>query len=645
MAQGPVNEREFKEHFNTLVFDETIADDPGATVVPPHSDGMPEAATHLAPIERSSDGQLILGATIGEGGMGVVRSATQPALGREVAVKGLRKGDKSGRAAKKLLAEAWITGQIEHPNVVPIHALGLDENGAPLIVMKLVDGVPWTELIRGPDALRDQFGVEDALNWHLDILQQLCNVLHFAHSKNIVHRDLKPDNVMIGQFGEVYLVDWGIAVSVGPDPDGRLPRVREDAGPAGTPSYMAPEMVNNGSGQISPQSDVYLLGSVLHEVLTGRAPHKGPTLFATMMAAFNSEPAQFDEDVPEELVDLCHRAMAKDPTDRVATAEEFRQALVAYDEHRLSRQLSKDASDRVSRLLELTIQPGADEARRRAIYSLFSECRYAFRASLEAWSDNPRSDKGLAEAAVAIARFELRNGDPRAARAALVDIAGPLHELRDEISALEKQQKEEAAHTSALAKVGADFDPKIGQRTRAFVTLVSGLVWAAGPLFVRASIIRSPHMAMEALLACDAVVVVVMSSLFLWARESLTATEFNRRVCAVSAFVVFGQLVLVTGLYFAGFSIDEASLMHLFLWFSATALLAVAVDKRTWMVPVVYFVAFMVASLDGDLFVPAAVISNGFCALALFSVWKPDSWVFRDLFGLLVGKGKGKGRR
>ena len=637
MAARTVNEREFKEHFNTLVFDETIADDPSETLVAPHSDGMPEAASHLAPIERSSDGQLILGATIGEGGMGIVRSATQPALGREVAVKSVRKEGRTPRAAKKLLAEAWITGQLEHPNVVPIHALGLDEHGAPLIVMKLVDGVPWTELISGPANLRERLGAEEALNWHLDILQQLCNVLHFAHSKHVVHRDLKPDNVMIGQFGEVYLVDWGIAVSVGPDPDGRLPRVREDAGPAGTPSYMAPEMVNNGSEQISPLTDVYLLGSVLHEILTGEPPHKGRTLFATMMAAFNSEPPEFDDDIPEELAELCHQAMSKEPADRPTSAEEFRHKLVAYDEHRLSRQLSKDASDRVSRLLELTIHPEVDEARRRAIYSLFSECKYAFRASLEAWSENPRSDKGLKEAAVAIARFELRNGDPRAARAALVDIDAPLEELRDEISALEKKQKAEADHTSALAKVGADLDPNIGQRTRAVVTLASGLVWATGPLFVRASIIRYPDRAMEALLACDAVVVVVMTALFLWARESLTKTEFNRRICAAASFVVFGQLVLITGLYVAGFSIDEASLMHLFLWFSATAFLAIAVDKRVWMVPVAYLIGFLAASFDSQLFVPAAVLTNGFCALSMFFVWKPDDWNVRDLPGLIRG--------
>src|SRR4029079_14794763 len=145
-----------------------------------------------------------------------------------------------------LLREAWITGAIEHPNVVPVHHVALDDDGSPVVVMKRISGAAWSELIEDADEVFRRFGASDLLEWNVGILMQVLNAVRFAHSRGILHRDLKPANVMIGEFGEVYLVDWGIAVSLRDDGSGRLPLAANATEPAGAPVY-------NGPGEVGPR--------------------------------------------------------------------------------------------------------------------------------------------------------------------------------------------------------------------------------------------------------------------------------------------------------------------------------------------------------------------------------------------------------
>jgi serine/threonine-protein kinase len=155
--------------------------------------------------------------TIGEGGMGRVLLARQRSLARDVAIKTL-KDDASPRDRAALVREARVSGSLEHPGIVPVHTLGADGAGRPLLVMKRIVGVDWETLLRNPDhaAWRTVIGeAGDRLDASLEILGRVCRALELAHDRGVIHRDVKPSNVMVGSFGEVYLVDWGLATAKG----------------------------------------------------------------------------------------------------------------------------------------------------------------------------------------------------------------------------------------------------------------------------------------------------------------------------------------------------------------------------------------------------------------------------------------------
>ncbi|MCA9606368.1 MAG: protein kinase, partial [Myxococcales bacterium] len=140
---------------------------------------------------------LEVGDELGRGGMGVVHVAKQTALRRDVAVKQLQE-DRAGLA--NLLKEAWVGGHLEHPNIVPVHTLA----AGPAVVMKRIEGTSWRDFVRAPETVPD---ADDPLGWHLGVLSSVCDAIAFAHARGVLHLDLKPDNVMVGAFGEVYVVD------------------------------------------------------------------------------------------------------------------------------------------------------------------------------------------------------------------------------------------------------------------------------------------------------------------------------------------------------------------------------------------------------------------------------------------------------
>ncbi len=386
---------------------------------------------------------------LARGGMGEVFRACQVGLGREVALKRIR-GEKRHipDARRSFLAEAVITGRLEHPNIVPVYALGSDERGEIFLAMKLVGGKSWKQVLREGRA---------NLQAQLETLNQVCNAVAFAHSRQFIHNDLKPGNVMLGEFGEVLVFDWGLAVSVSDSQDAD-PRVRHKSsikGPFGTPCYIAPELAMGRGSELGPWTDVYLLGAVLFEILTGHPPHMAGSLLDSLRHAMETDAPSFDASVPPELARLCKKALARDPKLRHPDAGAFQKDLQNYLKHWESTRIAGIAKDR----LEVSRSQAAREDARELrddIYEGFAQSVAGFAQSRSLWKENQAANLGERSARLAYARAALDLGDLGLAEAQLtrlhalfpgVPTAGPnpdsLDDLHGEVLAARRSELRE----------------------------------------------------------------------------------------------------------------------------------------------------------------------------------------------------------
>lgn len=546
------------------------------TIVPPDR-SKPELRLSLPLLtERGEHGEhplLEIGDTLGQGGMGLVRSGRQHALGRSVAVKSLLSTDPE--AAHKLLLEARVTGVLEHPNIVPIYTLGQDASGTPLIVMKRIEGTAWSELLNHPEALPED--ETDPLDHHLDILMQVARAVHFAHVRGVLHRDLKPENVMIGSFGEVYLLDWGIAVGLEHGDVEGLPPASDVQGLAGTPRYMAPEQAAPTEWPLSEATDVYLLGAILHEIVTGAPPHGGETLSQTLLQAYVAEPPPL-EGVPEGLRRVVQRALAREPEQRYPDAEPFRQALQHYRVTRHSEQLTDAALDVMAQLQQA--QHG-DEA-------LFTQCRLGFVQALQIWPENPRAVAGLQQALEARIGVELERGSPRTARVLVSELPEPAPELQARVEDAEREAQREAERAAALDHRKSD--SLRGTLTLGFVLSyavvlssfgVVGREWGHTFAHVEFAIFNG----LGALISVGA-------ARWLQSRRDLNEAflRFARQSIVTQAlFVAFPLLALRLNI-----PLVEMLTLSLFLGASLWLTIAVLFDRRVLTLPVILFAAIPV---------------------------------------------------
>jgi len=324
---------------------------------------------------------------LGEGGMGTVHLARQLALGREVALKQIHQQSSGHQSVRdEFLTEAMLTGKLEHPNIVPIYEVGESAGGELFYSMKNVKGRDWDDTI---DTL--------SLNANLEILIDVCDAIAFAHAEGVIHRDLKPQNIMIGGFGEVLVLDWGLAVLGVPGED-----VKASAG--GTPSYMAPEMINPPF-LVGPRSDVYLLGAILFRFLTGQAPHAGKSARAAMKSASQNEIVDPDReriqdlDPTGKLLSVALQAMATAPADRYQTVGEFQQAVREFEAHQESLKLAVRAEE----ALEAAGQSGD--------YMQYSEAVFGFGQAVELWTGNTTAAEGIERSRQAYALCAERKED------------------------------------------------------------------------------------------------------------------------------------------------------------------------------------------------------------------------------------------
>ncbi|MGE3845714.1 MAG: protein kinase [Gammaproteobacteria bacterium] len=310
------------------------------------SAGAVAAAPALQPDFFTPEKRLETLALLGRGGFGAVHAARDRLLLRSVATKVLeRVGVSRPRAALRFVEEAQITAQLDHPNIVPVHDLGIDAEGRYYFTMKQVQGMTLTALLCANDRSRG------ALRSLIDVLIKVCDAVSFAHARGVIHRDLKPDNIMVGSFGQVYVMDWGIArllagsrPSEGGAADGgetvQITRgmgvFGDDEGAiVGTIGYMAPEQARGRLDLIDQRTDVFALGGTLYHVLCGQAPHVGRDTDERIEAALQSripppDQVQPRRDIPPGLARIAMKALAADPARRHQSVQELKADLEGF---------------------------------------------------------------------------------------------------------------------------------------------------------------------------------------------------------------------------------------------------------------------------------------------------------------------------
>lgn len=322
---------------------------------------------------------------LGEGGMGIVWSAKQTSVDRKVAVK-MIKGTFSKKPGQrnKFLAEAIVTGDLDHPNIVPIYDVGADHEGSLFYAMKQVQGTPWLKVIK-----------EKPLQDNLEILLRVADAVAFAHARGIVHRDLKPENVMLGEFGEVLVMDWGLALPMSHFHSAQ--RIRSISSMGGTPAYMSPEMATGPIDRITPQSDVYLLGAILWEIVTGRPPHPGKKVQQCLLSAMRNTIRETDQS--GELVDIARKAMSTNVSDRYPRVKDFQDAVRSYLDHSESLAIAAKSREDLKR------------AKSSGKYEDYSKAVFGFEQARDLWSGNQSATDGVNAAKLAYAEHARNKED------------------------------------------------------------------------------------------------------------------------------------------------------------------------------------------------------------------------------------------
>ncbi|HEY4176376.1 MAG TPA: serine/threonine-protein kinase [Kofleriaceae bacterium] len=301
------------------------------------------AALSTAPpgVLASESRRYTLGALLGQGGMGEVVLAVDEQIGREVAIKRIRSERPSPEELSRFVREARVQGRLQHPAVVPVHDLAYDGNGKPYFVMKRLSGTTMTELLEELRRMTDP-GEEAALRRRLmRAFVDVCLAIELAHTQGIVHRDIKPANIMLGDFGEVYILDWGVARALGEadevvvDSGAKAAVGLElDSGETrhgtvlGTPAYMAPEQMTGD--RAGPSADLYALGCILYEIASGQLLHDKRRSVTQLLRPLDARPSRARAESPPELDAICVRATKLDPVERFASARAVGEAVQAF---------------------------------------------------------------------------------------------------------------------------------------------------------------------------------------------------------------------------------------------------------------------------------------------------------------------------
>lgn len=366
----------------------------------------------------------ILSDRIARGGMGLIYRAHQTTLKREIALK---KAHPQPGIQDRFVFEALVTANLDHPNIVPVYDLIEIQDGIAL-AMKLIGGVSWKALLHPSTPEEHKHAEEYDFERHIEILLKVCDAVAYAHSKGLTHNDLKPENVMVGEFGEVFVMDWGLTLDFRDiqTPPVLAPHCKSINGEVfGTPSYMAPELAEGQGESIGPWTDVYLLGAILYELIMGQPPHQGTTIMEVLLCASQSSTPIFRHNTPKNLRDICEKSMSRHPYQRYRDVPSFRDAVRAYLKHRESMLITEKAQAQLRTCQKavghLFAAYDKTQSHTRIVHSLrgdrnqlymdISESVAGFVQAQVLWQNNPEAKEGENQARIVFARVALQHGD------------------------------------------------------------------------------------------------------------------------------------------------------------------------------------------------------------------------------------------
>lgn len=513
-----------------------------------------------------------LGEVLAEGGLATVRAAHDVVLDRHVAVKQLR--DRDPGLSARFLREARVTSRLIHPNIVPVYDLGLDHEGTPSYAMKWVEGRSLATAIAAAHTLDERLTLIPAVI-------AIAEAVAYAHTQRVIHRDLKPANVILGSFGEVVVIDWGLALRFDDDDDPRTPHRPSSPNPRltsagsvlGTPCYMPPEQARGD--RVDARADIYALGAILYQLVAGTAPYdvsgahsatSSDPVWTQVVAGPPRPIAVVASDVPIELAAIIERAMARAPADRYPDAPALAAALQAFLTHQTSSRLASAANDRVDELAALlsSTDGGADAV--AAIHRLADVARFGLEQALEAWPANPSAVRGLARLRSALFDFEFERDNLTAA----AELAAALPDDDPRHAALERRREVLVDRTAQVDLIERERDVTIGVRERTILSATLLVVMAVMFIQTLAAGVSLGEQASPEVLRRNAVIVCgVIAVGAVLGRRGLFANHAS--ASAGRAIIGAAAAVLANRCFAVHIGLDAASMMTIDLFLITVA--------------------------------------------------------------------------